>query len=42
MAILEVFMLNTYVFVSSSMNGSDTTAIDIRAEYQWNALTKAY
>ena len=35
-------MLNTYVFVSSSMNGSDVTAIDIRAEDQWDALTKAY
>ena len=35
-------MLKTYVFVSSSMNGSDATAIDIRAEDQWNALTKAY
>ena len=35
-------MLNTYVFISSSMNVSDTTAIDIRAEDQCNALTKAY
>lgn len=35
-------MLNTYVFVSSSMNGSDTTAIDIRAEEHYDALVKAY
>lgn len=42
MIIKEKVMLNTYVFVSSSMNGSDVTAIDIRAEDQWNALTKTY
>ena len=35
-------MLNTYVFISSSMNGYDVTAVDIRAVDHWKALTKAY